>query len=99
MEFNYGYKRKLGIGNSHISGVCRGTRKTAGGFIWKYHDNQKNDIKKKNELINKNKITKYIIYQMNKLNNIIKIWKSASQASRELKISRHNISDVCCGKK
>lgn len=94
-------ERTLGIGNSHISRVCRGVkdRKTAGGFIWKYHDKQKNDIKIKNELINKNKITKYTVYQMDKSKNILKIWKSASQAAKELNISRFNISLVCNNKK
>lgn len=28
--------RALGINNSHISAVCRGERKTAGGFHWKF---------------------------------------------------------------
>jgi hypothetical protein len=28
-------ERKTGINNSHISAVCRGDRKHAGGFVWK----------------------------------------------------------------
>lgn len=28
--------RQTGIGHSHISSVCRGERKTAGGYVWKY---------------------------------------------------------------
>lgn len=30
--------RKIGIDNSSISEVCKGKRKTAGGYIWKYVD-------------------------------------------------------------
>jgi hypothetical protein len=29
-------ERETKINNSHISAVCRGVQKTAGGFIWKY---------------------------------------------------------------
>lgn len=29
-------ERETGVFQSHISAVCRGRRKTAGGFIWKY---------------------------------------------------------------
>lgn len=31
-------ERELGIGVSHISSVCKGKRKTTGGFKWKYAD-------------------------------------------------------------
>jgi hypothetical protein len=33
--------RQTGIDNKHISGVARGERKTAGGFIWKYSNEEK----------------------------------------------------------
>lgn len=33
--------RQTGIHFSHISDCCRGKRKTAGGFIWKYKPNDK----------------------------------------------------------
>jgi group I intron endonuclease len=29
---------KTGINKSHIGSVCRGTRKTAGGYLWKYYE-------------------------------------------------------------
>ena len=29
-------KRITGVNQGHLSAVCRGERKTAGGFIWKY---------------------------------------------------------------
>ena len=29
-------ERKLNISNSHISACCKGKRKTAGGYKWKY---------------------------------------------------------------
>ena len=31
-------ERVLGIDNSHINACCRGKRKSAGGFIWKYKE-------------------------------------------------------------
>lgn len=31
-------ERELGIFGTSISACCRGKRKTAGGFIWKYAD-------------------------------------------------------------
>ena len=34
---------ELGINNSHISDCCRGKRKSAGGFIWKYHKEEGNN--------------------------------------------------------
>ena len=30
--------KELDITEQHISGCCRGKRKTAGGYIWKYAD-------------------------------------------------------------
>lgn len=33
--------KELSITEQHISGCCRGKRKTAGGFIWKYADENK----------------------------------------------------------
>ena len=32
-------ENETGICQTHISGVCRGVRKTAGGYIWKYSSN------------------------------------------------------------
>jgi len=34
-------KRKLNINPSHVISVCKGKRKTAGGFIWKYAEENK----------------------------------------------------------
>ena len=31
-------ERQLGISTSKISGVCKGKRKTTGGYKWKYYD-------------------------------------------------------------
>ena len=31
-------ERVLGIDNSHINACCRGKRKSAGGFVWKYKE-------------------------------------------------------------
>jgi len=34
--------RKFKIGNSHISACCKGQRKTAGGYKWKYYNKKEN---------------------------------------------------------
>lgn len=34
-------ERETGINNPHICSCCKGRRKTAGGYIWKYADNKK----------------------------------------------------------
>jgi hypothetical protein len=31
-------EREIGISNSKVCAVCKGKRKTAGGYIWRYAD-------------------------------------------------------------
>lgn len=38
--FNGVHQAQNELNISHISDVCRGTAKTAGGFIWKYHNKE-----------------------------------------------------------
>lgn len=39
-------KRELGIQHSHIVGCCKGSRKSAGGFKWKYIGESRHDRKR-----------------------------------------------------
>jgi hypothetical protein len=41
-------EEKTGISNKHIGSVCRGNRKTTGGYEWKYLDEDFIEIKKEN---------------------------------------------------
>ena len=88
------------LGVQHVWACCNGKRNTAGGYHWKYADeNMRNDNKKRavSEDARKNLskaaknkkpvrcIETYIIYE------------SASQASKETGISQGSISSVCRG--
>lgn len=42
-------ERETGISHSHISSCCNGKRKTAGGFIWRYADEE---VKQKEDEVN-----------------------------------------------
>ena len=35
-------EKATGIANSSISNVCKGKRKSAGGFVWRYNDKEVN---------------------------------------------------------
>jgi hypothetical protein len=82
--------KELNIGKSNIRGILTNYRKTAGGFIFKYlEDNNHYDpvILKPN---NRNrKVTQYDLDM-----NVIKIFNSIIEASKELNIHKNNIRGV-----
>lgn len=85
-------QRKLGINQTAISGTCRGIRKTAGGFIWRYsNDDFKNNVaphKKPGKCIDQ--------YELNGV--FIKSWDSINEAAISVNTSPSNISGACTGK-
>lgn len=82
----------LNISYKCISGVCRGHRKTTGGFIWKFKD--------ENRIIKPKYVDiRYIVNQYNLNNEFIQEFISSSEASRITKISRSHINAVCLGKR
>jgi hypothetical protein len=86
-----------GTTSAKISSVCKGKRKSHKNFIWIYKEN-----------FNENKIYNYNpknygkeieIVQLDKKNNIIKKFKSMSEASKELNLLISKISQCCTGKR
>ena len=80
--------KELNIGNSNIRGILNNYRKSAGGFIFKYlEDNNHYDM-----VIPNNRNRKVIQYDLQM--NIIKIFNSIVEASKELNIHKNNIWGV-----
>ena len=80
--------KELNIGNSNIRGILNNYRKSAGGFIFKYlEDNNHYD-----DVIPNNRNRKVIQYDLQM--NIIKIFNSIVEASKELNIHKNNIWGV-----
>jgi hypothetical protein len=76
---------------TNISNACNGRIKTAGGFIWKYPDD--NDFSK-----NIKGRTGKKVFQYDLKGNFIKEWKSGSQIQKELGFNGSNIGNCCNGK-
>ena len=77
--------------HSSILAVCRKRRKSAGGFIWRYAND-------KSESSFHNDKEKNVV-MIGKDGKVIKIYKSAKQASRELGIKSSSNIASCCRKK
>lgn len=79
--------RETGCHRSKIIAVANGDRKTTGGFVWEWKENFiKKDIGKK----------KKVVQMLN--GEIISVFDSVSEASRETGSNRKGISAVCLGK-
>jgi group I intron endonuclease len=81
------------INESNISNVCTGKYKQAGGFIWKYSND--NDFTKNFE---PNKTCSKKVFQYDLNDKFIKEWDSVAIASRELSIYVETIYNVCNGR-
>lgn len=80
------------ISISHICQVARGERKSAGGFIWRYKDDER-------DLVIPDRIGRdRPVIQKSCTKEIITIHTSAMVASRVTGICRTNINNVCRGK-
>jgi hypothetical protein len=92
-------EQELGIKSNNITMVCKKyeNRKSAGGFMWRYSDDE-DLIKVKPIYINKSYIGKPVD-QFDLQNNYIKTWPSCTIASKELNIAGTRITAVCRGKK
>lgn len=67
----------------HVHDVAKGTRKSAGGYIWKFKEN-----------VPLRSIGKEIkVAQYDLQNNLISVYNSISQASKETHINRKSIND------
>ena len=80
--------RQLRLNQSNICEVCKGNRNECGGFIWRYYKADKiPSIQKKS--------TKQVAQKLN--GELLKIYKSASAAGKELKLDPSGISKCCRG--
>lgn len=77
--------KKIGISQVSISNACNGRSKTAGGFIWSYKLEYIEPIKNK-------------IVQLDMNGSVIKEWRNALVASKELGLKQSNLSNAINGK-
>ena len=84
--------RVLNIQFTNICKVCRGERKTAGGFGWSY---EKKEIEEPIQTTIKHNTP---VLQYDKSNNFIAEYKSAREAQRQTGVSDKTIGQVCKGK-
>ena len=83
--------RKLGIPHSYISRCCNGIYKHTGGFIYRYENIFVESINTPNAI-------KKSVAEIDANGNIVNVWKSIADCSRETKIDSGNISKVCNNK-
>ena len=83
--------KEIGISKSNIQGVLLNKRKTAGGFIWKYLEDESTDFSKK-VTINKNRGRHVGQYDLNM--NLLNIHKSIADASKKVNVHKNNIWGV-----
>ena len=92
-------KKELNISDSHISQVCKNTRKFAGGFIWVYekdYDPNK-DYKRIPRTKDMRKGTKQVLL-LSEDNKIIQEFYSVINAGKTLGISPQEVSRICSHK-
>lgn len=77
-------EKELGIHHGNIAGVCKGRRKSAGGFGWKYLEE---DINK--EFHSKKKVAKL------KDGQIIETFESAADAARSVNRNPNRLATAC----
>lgn len=87
----------LGIRVEHITECCKGTRKIAGGFIWRNHDEPLTSEHLERCTVNGN--AKSVVQISKDTGEILKIWKSMTDIEKELAISIPHISSCCNGER
>lgn len=78
----------VGINHTQIGLVCKGERKQAGGYIWKFDDEEIHHT-------NSKKVCQIDI----RTNAIIKVFESISDAKKETNICSSHIGSVCRGER
>lgn len=91
--------KELNISNSHISQVCKNTRKLAGGFVWVYKEDYdpNKDYRRVPHIKDMGKGTKPVLL-LSEDNQIIREFYSVNDAGKELKISGQEVSRICSHK-
>ena len=88
-------KKELGIDDSLVRSCCNRVYNTSKGFIWIFQNGEIKDKLPLEELEVRH-LDKRLI-QKNLNNKIIKIWKNAEEAARELNLNRVGISKCARG--
>lgn len=87
----------LGLSQANISSCCLGDRQSCGGYMWmNYTDYKENGARKYDD--SKQDRSKKVA-QCDKDGNIIRVFSSATQASKETSTCLSSISNVCKGKR
>lgn len=95
-EFDSITKAQLFTKTRNIVSACQGHMKHAGGCKWMYKDEYEK-YGYKNKYREKEKKTRSIV-QISLDLDVVKIWSSIEEASKELGVARANIRNVCNGK-
>ena len=92
-------ERVLNISSSHISQVCKNTRKLAGGFIWVYEEDYdpNKDYKRTPHTKDMGKGTKPVLW-LDDNGDIIQEFYSVISAGKALGISPQEVSRICSHK-
>lgn len=90
--------RITGISSGQISDCCKGNCKTAGGYVWTYNNGNIDieDVIKRATIPNKTNAV--VIFQKDKNGDIVKEWKSITEAAHSLGVSYQSIQACCSGK-
>lgn len=89
--------RETGISQTDISRVCRGERKSAGGFQWRF---VKDNLNIKIEPIKRVRTgEKKIVYQYNSNHELIAVFDGVREAAQQLNINPSNLSAAASGKR
>lgn len=86
-------EKELGINHGNIGKCCNGNVKSAGGYQWRYDNENLNNINPVK--INDRRIK---IYQYSLKGSYIKTWDSVFQINKELGYATSNINKCCRGK-
>jgi len=88
-----GVHQELKINKSCLTECCKGNQKSAGGFIWKYLDDEINDY---SFYIKKSRDKKVIQLDLHTDDEII-CWLSVTAAATNIHTHRSAIANVCNG--
>lgn len=88
--------KELNISDSHISQVCKNTRKFAGGFVWVYKEDYDPSVtyKRTPHIKDMGKGTKAVLWLDNS-GNIIREFYSLNSVSDILDICPQSVSNIC----
>lgn len=82
-------EEQTGVNSAAISYCCRGKNRTSGGFVWSYTPIEFTKIENKN---------KKKICQLTLDGTLIRVWDSASDVEKTLKLYHTNVANCCKGK-